>query len=170
MSYDDQGLSPLKAAAATAVPLLVSGVLAALHPPAPGSRTFRWYRSLRKPAFTPPDPAFGIVWPLIESGLAWGGYRLLRQPATPARNAALGLWAGNVVMIGGWSELFFGSKRLGPSAAAAAGMLASGAAFTAAAREVDGKAAATGIPLVLWLGFATVLAEEVWRLNRRRQA
>lgn len=163
-----EGLAPLPAAALVATPLVVSGVLASLHPPAPGTRTFRWYRSLDKPGFTPPDPAFGIVWPIIQAGLAWGGYRLLRAPPSSARNIAAGLWSFNVTMIGGWSELFFGGKKLGASALAAGGMLVTGAAFTAIAAKAEPKAAASGLPFVAWLGFATLLAEEVWRRNRRR--
>ena len=31
----------------------------------PGVR--RWYRKLDKPGFTPPDAAFGAVWPVLES-------------------------------------------------------------------------------------------------------
>lgn len=158
-------LSPLQAAGVVGGTLAASAVLASLHPPAPGTRTFRWYRSLDKPALTPPDPVFGIAWPIIETGLAWGGYRLLREPATPARNTAVALWVGNVLMIGGWSELFFGGKKLGPAALAAGGMVASGAAFTAAAARTDGKAAATGVPFVAWLGFATYLAVSIWRRN-----
>jgi translocator protein len=161
------GLDPLPAAALTAVPLAVSGVLAMLHPPAPGTETFRWYRALDKPSFTPPDPAFGIAWTAIQAGLAWGGYRLFRGPPSRAAHAAAALWSFNVAMIGGWSELFFGGKKLGASAAAAAGMLATGAAFSAVAAKTDRKAAATGLPYVAWLGFATVLAEEVWRRNRK---
>ena len=124
---------------------------------------------LDKPGFTPPDPVFGIVWPLIQGGLAWGGYRLFRGKPTPARYAAAALWSFNVAMIGGWSELFFGGKKLGASTLAAGGMLATGAVFTVVAAKVDRKAAATGLPFVAWLSFATLLAGEVWRRNRRRR-
>ena len=84
----------------------------------PGIR--RWYHRLDKPGFTPPDAIFGAVWPLLESGLAAGGYRLLRQPASGPRNAAVGLWLLNTAMVGGWTELFFRQKRLGASTAASA--------------------------------------------------
>jgi len=165
MSASDR-LGPLPAAALTAAPLAVSGVLASLHPPAPGTRTFRWYRSLEKPGFTPPDPMFGMVWTAIQAGLAWGGYRLFRSPPSKPAHAAAALWSFNVAMIGGWSELFFGGKKLGGSAVAAGAMLATGAAYTAVATRADRKAAATGVPFVVWLGFASLLATEVWRRNR----
>lgn len=165
-----QGLSPIAAAAAVAGAIGLSAWLGTRHRPEPitDPDTFRWYRGLQKPSFTPPDPVFGIVWPILQTGLAWGGYRLFRKPAEPRRDTAIGLWLVNVAMIGGWSELFFGGRKLGPAAGAAAGMVASGTAFTAAAARVDRKAAATGLPFVAWLGFATLLAEEVWRRNRDR--
>ena len=34
-------------------------------------------------------------------------------------------------------------------------------------RPVDRPAAATAVPLVAWVGFATVLSTAIWRMNRR---
>lgn len=133
-------------------------------PAHPGIR--RWYRRLDKPGFTPPDAAFGAVWPALEGALAVGGYRLLRRPPGPARNAAVGLWLANSAMIGGWTELFFRRKRLGASAVASGAMVVSGAALVATATRVDRPAALLATPFVAWLGFATVLAERIRRDNR----
>ena len=131
-----------------------------LHP-----RIRRWYRRLDKPGFTPPDPVFGAVWPVLESGLAFGGYRLLRQPSSAPRNAAMGLWLVTTAMVGGWTQLFFGEKQLGASAIASGAMLATGAAYVVVADQVDRPAAAAAVPFVAWLGFATLLAERVWQRN-----
>jgi len=132
-------------------------------PSHPGIR--RWYKRLDKPSFTPPDAAFGAVWPVLEAGLGVGGYRLLRQPASSRRNLAIGLWLANTAMIGGWTELFFRRKALGSSAAASAAMIASGTAYGLAAVKVDRPAAAAAVPFVAWLGFATLLAERIWARN-----
>jgi translocator protein len=161
------GLSPAAAGAVVGGTLGLTAWLASRHPPTPNDpETFHWYQSLEKPGWTPPGPVIGTVWSVIETGLAWGGYRLLRQPRTPARDAAAALWIFNVGMIGGWSEIFFGTKRLGVSALASGAMIGTGAAYIATATKVDRKAAATGVPYVAWLCLATVLATEVWRLNR----
>jgi tryptophan-rich sensory protein len=120
---------------------------------------------LDKPGFTPPGPVFGAAWGLIESILAYGGYRLLRRGSTPSRNAAVGLWTVNNLLIAGWSGLFFGRRALGPSAAAAGGMIVVAAGYAAVAYKTDKVAAATAVPLIGWLAFATLLAEEVWRRN-----
>jgi len=161
------GLPRLAALATVGVVLGASALVGrrnAPDPSHPGIR--RWYRRLDKPGYTPPDAAFGAVWPVLETGLAVGGYRLLRHPAGRARNAAIGLWLANSAMVGGWTQLFFRQKRLGASAAASGAMVATGAAYVMAAAKVDRPAAAMGVPFVAWLGFATLLAERIWRDNQ----
>ena len=144
----------------------VSALIGRRNAPDPSHPGIRgWYRRLDKPGFTPPDPVFGAVWPGLESLAAVGGYRLLRRPPSPRRKAAVGLWLANAAMIGGWTELFFRRRRTGSSAVAAATMAAGSAALVATAWKVDRPAAATIVPLAGWLGFATLLATDVWRRN-----
>ena len=134
--------------------------------PSPGHpRTRRWYRRLDKPGFTPPRPVFGAGWGVIEGFLAYGGYRLLRGRPSTARRAEIGLWVVNNLLIAGWSGLFFGRKALGPSALAAGAMIAVAGGYAAVASKTDRIAALSAAPLIGWLGFATLLAEEVWRRN-----
>lgn len=159
-------LSPLAALTTVAVVMGASAVVAMRNSPDPlHPRIRRWYKRLDKPGFTPPDPVFGAVWPVLESGLAFGGYRLLRQPSSASRNTAMGLWLVTTGMVGGWTQIFFGERKLGASAVASGAMLASGAGYVAAAAQVDRPAAATAVPFVAWLGFATLLAERVWARN-----
>ena len=169
-------LAPPPALSRTAAALIVVSVLgvsAAIgrrNAPDPSHpRTRRWYKRLDKPSYTPPDAVFGAVWPVLETGLAVGGYRLLRQPSGRARNAAVGLWLVNTAMAGGWTELFFRKKRLGASTAASGAMVATGAAYVATAAKVDRPAAGLGVPFVGWLGFATVLAAGISRRNDSRR-
>lgn len=160
------GSTPLLALGVVAAVLGASALIGRRNAPDPSHPdTRRWYRRLDKPSFTPPDAAFGAVWPVLETGLAIGGYRLLRRPPGATRNAAVGLWLLNTAMVGGWTQLFFREKRLGPSAAASGAMVATGAAYVATAARVDRPAAALAVPFVAWLGFATLLAERIWRDN-----
>lgn len=163
-----QGLSRPAAMAIVATILSASAVLGRRNAPDPSHPGIRlWYKRLDKPAYTPPDAVFGAVWPVLEAGLAVGGYRLLRAPAGGPRNLAVGLWLLNTGMIGGWTELFFRRRELGPSAAVSGAMIATGTAYVVAAGRVDRTAAASGAPFVAWLGFATLLAERIWERNRR---
>lgn len=127
--------------------------------------TALWYALLRKPPFTPPGPAVGAAWGLLEMSLVAIGYRLLRAPPGAARRAALGGWSLTLLGLAGYPWLFFGRKRLAASSAASGAMLASAVGMAAAARDIDRPAAVLSLPLIGWLGFATLLGEELWRRN-----
>ena len=156
------------AAVALAATALVAPALASLSDrPSRSLSTKVWYALLRKPRFNPPKAVFPMVWTALDGALAVGAYRLARQPSTPQRNRALALFATNVAMITGWSRLFFGRHDLGAAAVGSAAIAATATAYVAAARPVDKPAAATGVPLVAWVTFATVLSTAVWKMNRR---
>ncbi|WP_254602656.1 tryptophan-rich sensory protein, partial [Sphingomonas bacterium] len=56
-----------------AVVLGASALLGRRNAPDPSHPAIRrWYARLHKPGFTPPDAAFGAVWPVLETGLAAG--------------------------------------------------------------------------------------------------
>lgn len=154
-----------RVAAAVAVgSVLSAAVLGARNGPQ-RPMTALWYARLDKPSYTPPGPLIGAAWGTLELLLAGSGYRLLQAPNTEARNAALGSWALTLVGLAGYPWLFFRRKQLGGSTVASASMLAAALGTAAAAREVDRPAALMTVPLTLWLGFATVLSEELWRRN-----
>jgi len=166
--FDDGALSKPAAALLAAAAIAAPALAARADRPTPRNLGTRiWYALLRKPAFTPPDRVYPLVWSAIDGALAIGAWRLARKPATPQRNRALGLLGANVALIAGWSKLFFGKRRLGGAAVGSAAIAATAAAYVAAARPVDKSAAAAGVPLVAWVGFATVLATTIWKMNRR---
>ena len=134
---------------------------APIHP-----RTAAWYAALRKPSFTPPGPVFGIAWTGLDILLGYAGYRLLTSRPSPIRAAALMAWALNLVGIAGFSWVLFGRKRLDEALGVTAGMVVTSSATVATAALVDRKAAYAGVPLLIWVAFASVLQEEVWRRNR----
>jgi benzodiazapine receptor len=165
--FEDGSLSRPVAAALAATALFAPVLVSLSDSPSRSISTKVWYALLRKPRFNPPKAVFPVVWTVLDGALAVGAYRLARQPATPERNRALGLFAANVAMIAGWSKLFFGRHDLGAAAIGSAAIAATATAYVAAARPVDKAAAATGVPLVAWVTFATVLSTAVWRMNRR---
>lgn len=148
--------------AGTAV--LTAAILGARNgPQQPATAT--WYALLRKPGYTPPGPLIGGVWGILELLLSVAGYRLWRAPATPNRSAALVAWTLTLTGLAGYPWLFFRQKRLAASTAASCAMFAGAAGTAIAAKDVDETAAAMTVPLLLWLAFATVLSEELWRRN-----
>jgi tryptophan-rich sensory protein len=162
-------MSPHAAAAIAASAFAVPLALSASSAPSPNHpRPLIWYWLLRKPNFKPPDWVFPLAWSAIEASLAVAGYRLLRAASSSARSKSLALWGWNLFMIGGWSRLFFGRHDLRISAVAAAGLVATSAAFVKEARQVDKTASRAGLPLVGWVAFATVLTATLWHLNSRK--
>jgi tryptophan-rich sensory protein len=142
--FEDGSLSRPVAAALAATALVAPAWVSLGDSPSRSRSNRIWYALLRKPRFNPPRAVFPVVWTLLDGALAVGAYRLARKPATPERNRALGLCAANVAMIA-----------------------ATATAYVAAARPVDRPAAATAVPLVAWVAFATVLSTAVWKMNRR---
>lgn len=165
------GLSKLLAGGIVVGVLGVSAIIGRRNAPDPSHPAIRnWYRRLKKPGFTPPDAVFGAVWPVLEAGMAVGGYRLLRHAPSVRRNASIGLWLATTGMIGGWTEIFFRERALAGSAAASGAMLATTAAYVATTHKVDRVAQATAVPLLGWLAFATVLATRIWQRNPAPQS
>jgi tryptophan-rich sensory protein len=165
--FEDGSLSR-PAAVALAASAVVAPALATLGKrPSNALSTKVWHALLRKPRFDPPRAALPVVWTALDGVLAAGAYRLARLPATPERNRALGLFGINVALIAGWRRQVSGRHGLGGAAIGSAAITATAAAYVAAARPVDKSAAAAGVPLVAWVGFATVLGTAIWRMNRR---
>jgi benzodiazapine receptor len=163
----NQGVTPIVAATIASTAYLIPYWMNRSTSPTPNHPAiFAWYRGLRKPAFNPPDVVFPLAWLAIESTLACSGYRLMRRASTPARNLSLGLLAGNVLGIGAWGRLFFGTRNLPMSTVAAVALGGSAAAYVVKSAKVDRPAAALGVPLGAWVACATLLTASIWRKNR----
>ncbi len=166
MAKVEGGLSPVVAGAIVGATVIGAVLVGGRSSPTPGHpNTRRWYKNLEKPGFNPPPPVYAATWTGIQAGLAYGGYRLLRHPPSSQRTLALTLWGVNQAAIAGWSEIFFGLRAPGAGTLAAGAMICTSAGYVAAAAREDDIAAAVGVPLVAWVSFATLLAEEIWRRN-----
>lgn len=130
-------------------------------------RTAAWYATLEKPAFTPPGPVFGLVWPLLD-GLLWlCGARLLSGPVRGERALAVSLWAATMAGVAGFNAVLFGRKRLDAALGVNAAMLGASAGLATTAWRVDRTAGLAALPVAAWVGFALLLQEELWRRNPR---
>lgn len=166
VTMSNGALSPRSASGLAVGVVAAALLLGGRSRPSPDQpRTKRWYDRLRKPGFTPPSPVFALAWPVIQAAQAYSGYKLLRLPASPERNAAIAFWSVNQVGVAGWSEVFFGQRAPGWATIGSAALGGSAIGHVVAARQVDARAAIAGMPLVAWVSFATLLAEEVWRQN-----
>lgn len=126
----------------------------------------RWYRTLDKPPFNPPDAVFAPVWTTLYTLIALSGWRVWRRRASRARTEALALWALQLGVNGLWSKLFFGKRRPALALVDIVGLLSLVGGYVASARRVDRVAARMLTPYLAWVAFATVLNAEIVRRNQ----
>lgn len=124
-----------------------------------------WYPQLAKPALTPPDIAFPIVWTLLYALMALAAWRVWRQVGLQRARGALLLFAVQLLLNLGWSWLFFGQQQIGWALAEIAVLWLAIAACMAAFFRHDRLAAGLLLPYLLWVAFAAYLNAAIWWLN-----
>ncbi|MEQ7874376.1 TspO/MBR family protein [Sphingomonas sp. ASV193] len=71
-----------------------------------------WYQHLKKPGWTPPGPAFGIIWTIVFTTTAVAGVTAWRGSRTTASSDLLvGMFAMNGFLNILWSLIFFRMQR-----------------------------------------------------------
>jgi tryptophan-rich sensory protein len=124
-----------------------------------------WYPTLAKPAWTPPNLAFPIVWTIlyvvmgIAAALAW------TRAARPDRIRAMLAFGLQLGLSCLWTTLFFGLQSPSLALIDLAFLLLAIIATSIAFRRISGLAALLLVPYLLWAGFAMALNYEIWRLN-----
>lgn len=120
-----------------------------------------WYRTLDRPAWTPPDWVFGPVWTTLYICIGVAGWLAARR----GERGLVRLWWVQFVLNALWSPVFFGLHQVAVAAAIILGMWGAIAAFILAAQRRVGVAALLFLPYLLWVSYATALTLEVWRRN-----
>jgi benzodiazapine receptor len=128
----------------------------------PGS----WYEDLVKPAWTPPDVLFPLVWTTLYVTMGVAAFRVWWRHGLRNAALALGLFVLQLVLNAAWSWLFFGRHAVGAALAEIALLWAVIAATFLAFRPRDRLAARLLVPYLAWVTFAAALNFAIWRLNR----
>lgn len=152
--------------------LLLAVLLAATASAAGGGVMFRpgnWYRSLAKPAWTPPDKLFPVAWTVLYLIMAIAAWRVALAGG-PHAQLALALWAWQLVLNALWSPVFFGQHRIRAGAVTLALLLVAVAATLIAFARVEPVAGLLLLPYLLWIGYAAALNLAILRLNGGRSA
>ncbi|HKJ15834.1 MAG TPA: TspO/MBR family protein [Xanthomonadales bacterium] len=121
-----------------------------------------WYESLNKPAWTPPDWVFPVVWTVLYVLIAWAGVLVWEAQGF---GLALVAWAAQWVFNAAWSWLFFGRRRMDQAFIDVSLLWLSVVAFIIAAWPVSQLAALLFVPYLVWVTTAAALNRAVWRLN-----
>ncbi|WP_202913260.1 TspO/MBR family protein [Acuticoccus sediminis] len=155
-------------------PILAIFIFATLLAAATGAyfRPGQWYRTLAKPAWTPPNWAFPVAWTIIYAMIASAGY-VFTVAATPAeRVVPLTVFGIQLALNAAWSPLFFGAHRMGWALADILVMIVAIAATIVLFTQISPVSGALLLPYLVWSAFASYLNYTILRLNdpRRRAA
>jgi benzodiazapine receptor len=124
-----------------------------------------WYPELVKPALTPPDLAFPIVWTLLYAMMAIAAWLVWRRSGLRRALGALLLFGLQLLLNLGWSWLFFGQQQVGWAVAEICLLWLAIAACMAAFAQHDRLASWLLLPYLLWVSFAAYLTFAIWQLN-----
>lgn len=132
----------------------------------PGSR---WYQSLDRPAWQPPQLAFPIVWSLLYADLALTSAAVLTEAERTGNAAAASAYrsafAGNLALNATWSALFFGARQPVAAAVECAALAVSSADLARRAWATNPRAGRRLAPYAAWCAFALLLNTEIVRRN-----
>lgn len=125
-----------------------------------------WYQSLRKPAWTPPNRAFPIVWTILYILIAVSGWLVWREAGFVL--IPFGLFLVQMILNFLWSMLFFGRRRPDLAFLDIALLVIAVALNILAFWPFSRTAALLLLPYLAWVLVASALNLSVWRLNRDR--
>lgn len=124
-----------------------------------------FYAQLNQPGWAPPAGVFGPVWSLLYVLMAVAAWLVWREPPSPSRVPALGVFVVQLAVNALWSWLFFAWHR-GAWAFADVLLLVALIALTIVLfRRVRPLAAWLLLPYLAWVAFASALTWAVWRAN-----
>lgn len=126
-----------------------------------------WYAGLAKPAWTPPNIAFPIVWNILYVMMGLSLWLLWERAAAGAdRSRAIGLFFGQLALNAAWSPAFFTLHWVWTALAIIVAMAVVIGLTIRAAWPVQKAAAVLLLPYLAWVLYASTLNAGVGLLNR----
>lgn len=122
----------------------------------------RWYETLAKPSWTPPDWVFPVAWTSIYLLISFAGARV----AVLEGNAyAMAFWAAQAGFSTLWTPIFFGLRRLKGALIVMVPLWLSVLGCTWACFQLDTWAGLAFVPYLVWVTVAAALNATVARMN-----
>lgn len=138
------------------------GLVAATSVTGASFRPGVWYETLAKPAWTPPNWTFPVVWTILYVMIAVAGWLVYEREGF---GAALTVWLVALVLNGLWSYLMFGERQIGLAAADLTALWVAVLAFIILAWPEDRTASLLFVPYLAWISYAGALNLAILRMN-----
>lgn len=158
MNWTPEFLWPLGIASGVAVVVAIAGAVL--------TETGAWYDALKKPAWKPPDWAFGPVWTtifvlaVIATAIAWDA-----AAGTGARQLIFWALAINAVLNIAWSGIFFKLRRPDWALGEVVLLWLSILSLILVLGSVSTLAGVLLVPYLLWVSTATFLNLRIVQMN-----
>ena len=123
------------------------------------------YAGLVRPAFTPPDAVFPIVWSVTYAVIGASLYLTIAAPKSDYKTASLWLNGIGLLLNFGWIPVFFLAKAYFAAFLIIAALDAVVLAVILVNFKVNKIAASLNMPYLTWLIFATVLNVSILVFN-----
>ena len=128
-----------------------------------------WYAALAKPGFNPPNSLFAPVWTILYGLMAIAAWLVWRTPPASTRShgrvSSLVLFGIQLFLNALWTPVFFRLHLLLPALIIIVGLWFFILFATLRFWTVNRIAAALMLPYLAWVGFASALNFEIYRLN-----
>jgi tryptophan-rich sensory protein len=121
-----------------------------------------WYKTLKKPEWTPPDWVFPVAWTSIYLLISFAGARVAVMEGS---GYALAFWAMQAAFSTLWTPVFFGLRRLKGALLVMAPLWIAMAGCVWTHFQMDVWAGLAFVPYLIWVTVAAALNTAVWRLN-----
>ena len=121
-----------------------------------------WYAQLRKPAWTPANWVFPVVWSVLYIMIAIAGWLVW---SAVGFGPLLWLWFAQLAVNMAWSWLFFGEKNIALGFFNIVVLLILILAFVVLSAIVVPVAAFFFMPYLAWVMLAAALNFSIWRMN-----
>ncbi len=125
----------------------------------------QWYEMLAKPAWTPPDWVFPVVWPILYILMGISAWLLWRMENVSLTGTEFTWFFVQLILNALWSWIFFGMHHVA-TALAEILLLWTAILFTIFLFWNRNRLAGILlIPYLLWVSYASALNFSIWQLN-----
>ncbi len=144
---------------------LAAGAVGAAFSPGFSAATDHWYAALAKPGWSPPNGWFAPVWTALYVLMGTSVWLIWSERYHRGRSAALAAYAIQLLLNALWAPLFFGARNIGAGLFVMVALCLSVVWTIREFAAVKSGAAWMLAPYLGWIGFASVLNLEIWKLN-----